>query len=61
MKFLHKKARVNEDKLYEETTFDRNYEEDKKRYRKRMKEIEKSRMSSFDLMEEAENDEYFEL
>jgi len=61
MKFLHKKARVNEDKLYEEKTFDRDYEEDKKRYRKRMKEIEKSRRSFFDMMEEAENDEYFDL
>lgn len=61
MKFPHKKARVNEDKLYEEKTFDRDYEEDQKRYRKRMKEIEKSRRSSFDMMEEAENDEYFEL
>ncbi len=33
----------------------------KKDIKKRMEELEKSRRAAFDMMEEAENDEYFEL
>lgn len=62
MKFQHKNVNVKVNELYKkEKGFDMDYNEVKKQYNKRMKELENSKKDTFDIMEKEYTDECFKL